>query len=167
MKKFSFLPGMLLVTSTAIVFFLACQKENAISSENIETNGSLSSEGVIGTAGTKKITGLISQEHAQEMAEEFAKKFPTANTLAVGYSAKDLIAYLNTLVTKYKSDSVYVTFGVYNKNTAPNKFAIGRTTVFFMGKNMKSAMGNVRSQSIDYDGDINTSNYLNGGFLVP
>jgi hypothetical protein len=119
--------------------------------------------------GTGPIVGLISRDHADNMSEAFARKFPEVGTKYVGYSTKNLISYLNTLLVKYKSDSVFVNFGYYTKETAPQKDYIGRSTIFFMGKDMRARRGNVRSMG-DTGDDPNAddgSNYLNQGHAFP
>jgi hypothetical protein len=115
------------------------------------------------------INGLISREAAERMQEAFEKKYSSANgTEYVAFSVKDLDNYMQQLKAKYKSDSVYVSFGVYDEKTAVNKKDIGRITVFFLGKNNNATKnGNIRGQEVLDDGTGTGSNYLNHGTIWP
>ncbi|MFX7140550.1 hypothetical protein ABTH88_21705, partial [Acinetobacter baumannii] len=82
----------------------------------------------------------ISEETAERMQDAFERKYASANTTEyVAFSIKDLDNYIQQLKAQYKSDSVYVSFGVYDEKTAVNKKDIGRITVFFLGKNNNAA----------------------------
>ncbi|MGL6068545.1 MAG: hypothetical protein ACRC0I_07295, partial [Sediminibacterium sp.] len=79
----------------------------------------------------------------------------------------DLDNYIQQLKSQYKSDSVYVSFGVYDEKTAVNKKDIGRITVFFLGKNNNAVKkGDIRGQDVTL-GDGSGSNYLNHGSIWP
>lgn len=114
------------------------------------------------------INGLISEDAAERMQEAFAKKYKSANsTDYVAFSIKDIDNYVQQLKAKYKSDSIYVSFGVYDEKTAVNKKDIGRITVFFLGKNNNSVKkGDIRGQDVLLD-DGTGSNYLNHGSIWP
>jgi len=162
MKKFSFIGSVLLLAAVVTFLFIGCQKESSVADDTVTTDGSSESAVIKGTDGSG-ISGLISEENAKLMAAEYIKTNPKANTLSVGYATKDLIAFLKVLNNKYKSDTVYVTFGVYNKKTAHNPSQIGRTTVFFMGNNGASN-GRVKTNAEDVE---SSSNYLNQGQMAP
>ena len=121
----------------------------------------LSSQAINGS----NIRGLISKEAAERMGENFNQAYKTKNgTEYVAFSVRDMSNYLQQLKGKYKSDSVYVSFGVYDEKTAVKRKDIGRITVFFMGKNNNKTNGNIRSQEAEDDG---TSNYFNHGTIWP
>jgi|GEM_PF-565276 hypothetical protein len=164
MKKFSFIGSLLLLTTVIVFLFIGCQKESAVADETV-TPAAGGESVVVGTdGGDAKIQGLISEENAAAMSAAYAKSVPKGSTLSVTYSTKDLIAFLKTLNTKYKSDSVRVTFGIYDKKTAHTRGQIGRTTIFFMGNNIATSKGGVRTNAI---GDIESSNFLNKGEMAP
>ena len=163
MKKFSFISSVFLLVLVLVFLFVGCQKEQAATTTDTEQSNS---ENIKATAGSSMINGLISQDHAQQMSDAFAKKCPRVVTRYVGYSTKNLIAFLNVLLTKYKSDSVFVGYGLYDSNTAPKASYIGRSTIFFMGQNMITTTGAIKVQSVN-DEDSNTSNFLNQGALFP
>lgn len=157
---------------TAItIFFLAitliaCQKdENASKLKLAEANNEM---GISGSAVTgTDINGLITESAADRMKRKFNATYTNSNkTEYVSFSVKDIANYLDQLKKKYKSDSVYVSFGVYDEITAVDKKDIGRVTVFFLGKNNLSKKGDIRSQN-DAGTDPKGSNYLNHGTLWP
>jgi hypothetical protein len=165
MKKFSFLSSVFLLIVVVVFLFVGCQKETAATEE--ENTTIVSSDGAVvkGIEGTSIVTGLISPDHAQKMSHAFAKKYPDVITNSVGYSTKNLIAYLTILSQKYKIDSVFVGFGLYDNETAPKRSYIGRATIFFMGDNStKLTSGAVGTDEADQS---RSSNYLNGGTMLP
>ena len=166
MKKFSFIGSILLLAVVVIFLFIGCQKESAATdtTEAIATTGGESA--VIKSTAGSGINGLISEENATQMAAAYAKSNPVGKTLSVAYATKDLIAYLKVLNNKYKSDSVYVTFAIYDKKTAHKPAQIGRTTVFFMG-NKGAGLGKVTTNGLINADDDASSNYLNGGMQRP
>jgi len=144
----------------------SCQKDQDVADEATSESSTInemniSSQAVNGT----NIRGLISKETAERMGQNFNKTYKTKNgTEYVGFSS-DMSNYLQQLKDKYKSDSVYVSFGVYDEKTAVNKKDVGRITVFFMGKNNnKNASGNIKSQRAE---DDDASNYFNHGSIWP
>jgi hypothetical protein len=167
MKKFTFIGSFLTLACVTCFLIIGCKKEQA--SLDQKTQDATENTNISSSMGTGAIVGLISRDHADNMSEAFARKFPEVGTKYVGYSTKNLISYLNTLLVKYKSDSVFVNFGYYTKETAPQKDYIGRSTIFFMGKDMRARRGNVRSMG-DTGDDPNAddgSNYLNQGHAFP
>jgi len=142
----------------------SCQKEQEPADESANSGrdeSKISSQAVNGT----NIRGLISKETAERMSETFNQAYKTKNgTEYVAFAVNDMSNYLLQLKEKYKSDSVYVSFGVYDAKTAVNKADIGRITVFFMGKNNNKTSGNIRSQEAEDDGK---SNYFNHGNIWP
>lgn len=143
---------------------LSCQKDQG-NPDNLETGAKdeakISSQAVNGA----NIRGLISKEAAERMGQNFNQTYKSTNsTEYVAFSVVDMSNYLQQLKDKYKSDSVYVSFGVYDEKTAVNIKDIGRTTVFFMGKNNNKTSGNIRSQDALDDG---SSNYFNHGSIWP
>ena len=148
---------------TAFISMTSCQKdqEAAETSTSAREVTRISSQAVNGT----NIRGLISKETADRMSETFNQTYKSTNsTQYVAFDINDMSNYLQQLKDKYKSDSVYVSFGIYDEKTAVNQTDIGRITVFFMGKNNTKPNGNIRSQSSDSD---TLSNYLNHGSIWP
>ncbi len=150
----------------ASLTLVSCEKaqEEAIDPtvENAVDEGNISAQ-----AAGNTIRGLISKEAAERMGEKFNETYKSKNTSQyVAFSIKDMGNYLDQLKRKYKSDSVYVSFGVYDEQTAVKKSDIGRVTVFFMGKNLKTKTGNIKSQAID-DVMDDGSNYFNHGSIWP
>jgi hypothetical protein len=169
MKKFTFIGSFLTLACVTCFLIIGCKKEQA--SLGQQNQDAAENTNISSSMGTGAIVGLISKDHADDMSEAFARRFPDVRTKYVGYSTKNLISYLNTLLVKYKSDSVFVNFGYYTKETAPQKDYIGRSTIFFMGKDMRVRKGNARSMgagdiSEDPNGD-DGSNYLNQGHAFP
>ncbi|SJZ58520.1 hypothetical protein [Sediminibacterium ginsengisoli] len=164
MKKIHLLSGFVMLAAVATLF-VACQKEqNGLTKE---TETASSNEIVNGVAvNANDVAGLISSDAADEMRDEFLKKYGKNSTQYVAFSTKDLANYLAILTKKYKSDSIYVNFGVYNKKTATSKANEGKLTVFFMGKNKNTKTGNIRTQAVD-DSEDTSSNYLNHGGIYP
>ncbi|HEY1018787.1 MAG TPA: hypothetical protein VGE25_07310, partial [Sediminibacterium sp.] len=78
--------------------------------------------------------------------------------------AKDLIAFINGLQAKYKSDVIYVNFGVYGRGALPvSSKDYGRLTVFFTGNKIPAPAITRRTDGI---GDP-LDEFLNHGQLVP
>ncbi|MBL7759469.1 MAG: hypothetical protein JNK08_02110 [Sediminibacterium sp.] len=158
--------GVLLIAATVS----SCQKdqgENSLTqTSSAREEGSVSGQAVA----ANNISGLISEESGEELRENYHNKNARSGneTEYVAFSVKDLSNYLALIRSKYKSDSVYVSFGVYTEKTAVNKKDIGRTTIFFMGKNNVSKAGKIRSQDdVLDDGTGFGSNYLNHGNIYP
>ena len=167
MKKYFTLKMLGLVTIVTIAIS-SCQKD-ATDTALAQASKEKEEMTVIGQAvNPASISGLISEEAAEKMRENFGKTYKTKNeTEYVAFSVKDMTNYLQQLKTKYKSDSVYVSFGVYDEKTSVNKKDIGRVTVFFLGKNKFSTKGNIKSQddvANPFDGG---SNYFNHGNIWP
>jgi hypothetical protein len=168
MKKFSVISSFLLLSAVVTFLFIGCQKESAaVDEQTTATDGESSAIKGVSGGSASAIHGLISESDAVMMAAEYAKSNPKGRTTHVSYATKDLIAFLKTLNSKYKSDSVYVTFGIYNKKTAHTPGQVGRTTVFFMGNNG----GGIGSKSVKTNGisisDEVSSNYMNQGGMAP
>lgn len=158
--------GVLLIAATVS----SCQKdqgENSLTqTSSAREEGSVSGQAVA----ANNISGLISEESGEELRENYHNKNARSGneTEYVAFSVKDLSNYLALIRSKYKSDSVYVSFGTYTEKTAVNKKDIGRTTIFFMGKNNVSKAGKIRSQNdTEDDGTGFGSNYLNHGTIYP
>ena len=157
------------LTITLMTFALglsACQKSQEESTdptvENAFNEGKISAQ-----AANTTIRGLISKEAAERMREKFNETYKSTSTSQyVAFSIKDLGNYLDQLKRSYKSDSVYVSFGIYDEKTAVKNTDIGRVTVFFMGKNMNTKTGNIKSQAAD-DVIDDGSNYFNHGSIWP
>ena len=147
----------------------SCQKDQT-ETEMTQSSNSNDEMSIRGNAvAAADISGLISQESAERMRENFDRSYKSHNkTEYVAFSVKDISNYMHQLKSKYKSDSVYVSFGVYDEKTAVNKKDAGRITIFFMGKNKVSLKGNIKSQDevID-DGTGSGSNYFNHGTIWP
>jgi hypothetical protein len=166
MKKFSFHTTLLLV-SMVVVIFSSCQKEQAAvtpEAEVVEGRG-------VAAAGVGPYSGSINSNYAQSLAANYYKKYGSddKSSQSVAFSAKDLIAFINSLKTKYKSDIIYVNFGVYGKGAAPvSAKDYGRLTVFFTGNNMPGSTAGGRRSDGAAD-DLNyTDQFLNhGGLCCP
>jgi hypothetical protein len=159
----------LLAALFTVLLFTACSKDE---NETAKLQGNAENEEMLiqGNAfGTEPINGLISKDAAERMQDNFNKKFASSNgTEHIAFSVNDLGNYVKQLKNKYKSDSVYVSFGVYDEKTAVNKKDIGRITVFFFGKNNNpNQSGNIRSQEVLDDGTGTGSNYFNHGSIWP
>lgn len=162
MKKFSFLSAAIMISSVAVVLFISCQKEQTAvadqetSSERVSVNGS---------NGSGSYAGSVNQSYADALAANYIKKFgdDDKQSQSVAFNAKDLISFLQGLQTKYKSDVIYVNFGLYGKGApAVNPKNNGRLTVFFTGNKPQYSSGR-RQDGTDDGGD----DYLNHGELSP
>ena len=147
----------------------SCQKDQG-DTTLMQASGTQEEGRVSGQAITaNNISGLISEESGENLRENYHNKNARSGneTEYVAFSVKDLSNYLALIRSKYKSDSVYVSFGVYDEKTAVNKKNIGRTTIFFMGKNNVSKAGRIRSQDDTGEDNGDGSNYLNHGTIYP
>ena len=165
MKKFSVLPGLLLTASVVVVLFISCQKEQTATPEEVVTP---SSEKVVGVAGGGSYAGSIKPSYAAALAANYMKKFGTDDdqTQSVAFSAKDLVAFINGLKAKYKSDIIYVNFGVYGRGALPvNSKDYGRLTVFFTGDKISATRGSSRTDGIEDDSV--SDEFLNHGSMFP
>jgi len=157
--------GILLVAAAVS----SCQKDQGETSltqtSSAQEEGSVSGQAVA----ANNISGLISEESGEGLRENYHNKNARSGneTEYVAFSVKDLSNYLSLIRSKYKSDSVYVSFGAYDEKTAVKKKDIGRTTIFFMGKNNVSKAGKIRSQDDFLDDGTGGSNYLNHGTIYP
>jgi hypothetical protein len=164
MKKFSFISNAVLLGAVVTFLFLACQKEqNAVSDDQVTTSENVRSVGVTGGG---SFAGSIDGSYAAALQNNFAKKYDEDNqTLKVAFSAKELLAFINSLQTKYNSDIIYVNFGVYGKGAfAPNPKDNGRLTVFFTGNNINNSSGNTRTTGMDAS---SSDQRLNHGEIFP
>jgi hypothetical protein len=166
MQKYFISKILTLTMLTILATFSACQKQQEETSAPTIEN-SLDELAISAQATSIQINGLISKDAAERMAKIFNETYKTPNTSQhVSFSTKDLGNYLDLLRKKYKSDSVYVGFGIYDAKTAVKKTDIGRITVFFKGKNRNTVNGNVNSQSVA--NQLNEgSNYFNHGSIWP
>lgn len=158
MKKLVFLLGTIMLVT---VLFSSCQKEQAAATEDTAAT----SERVVGVAGNGPYEGSINAGYAASLAANYAKKFGGDDqTLRVEFKAKDLIAFINGIQAKYKSDIIYVNFGVYGKGAQPvNPKDYGRLTVFFTGNKIPAPSATRRTDGL---GDP-LDEFLNHGGLVP
>jgi hypothetical protein len=97
-----------------VLTFSACQKEQEEATdpavENTFDEGNIS-----GQATANNISGLITRDAAERMAKKFNETYKTSNASQyVAFSTKDLGNYMDLIRKKYKSDSVYVSFGIYD-----------------------------------------------------
>jgi len=164
MKKFSFIGGSVLFALVVVFVFMACQKEQS----TVATDTPSGSESAVihGTSSNGPFDGSINGTYADALAKNFAKKYDDDDqTLQIAFSAKDLSAFIASLQTKYKSDIIYVNFGLYGKNAAaPNNKDNGRMTVFFTGNHMPKSTGNTRGNGLAVS---NTDAFLNHGQIFP
>lgn len=158
MKKLVFLFGTIMLVT---VLFSSCQKEQTAATEDTAAT----SERVVGVAGTGPYEGSINAGYAASLAANYAKKFGGDDqTLRVEFKAKDLIAFINGMQAKYKSDIVYVNFGVYGRGAQPvNPKDYGRLTVFFTGNKIPAPAATRRTDGI---GDP-LDEFLNHGQIYP
>jgi hypothetical protein len=166
MKKFSFLPGIMLIAVVTAVMFISCQKEQNTSSTTAAT-AAASESNVVGVAGTATLAGAVPTVYAAALKANYAKKYGSADdqTQMVAFSAKDLVTFINSLQTKYKSDIIYVNFGVYGKGALPVQSKdYGRLTVFFTGNNIPGLTSGKKTDGTSDDG---SDEFLNHGGLVP
>lgn len=166
MKKFSILSATLMV-GVALALVVSCQKESSATTQNDATV--VASEGrVAATAGVGPYAGSIQSTYAASLADNFAKKFD-GQSQAVAFKAKDLISFLTNLQNKYKSDVIYVNFGVYGRGAAPvDSKDYGKLTVFFSG-NKTGSEGNKRTDDgpTNPNDPSNNDQYLNHGGIWP
>jgi len=159
MKKLVFLLGTIMLVT---VLFSSCQKEQAAATEDTAAT----SERVVGVAGNGPYEGSINPGYAASLVMNYAKKYGNDDqqSLRVEFKAKDLIAFINGLQTKYKSDIVYVNFGVYGKGALPvNPKDYGRLTVFFTGNKIPAPSTTRRNDGL---GDP-LDEFLNHGGIYP
>ncbi len=167
MKKYFNNKFLTIVMMAAALSLTACQKDQEeVTEPTVEK--AFDESKISGQATSSNIRGLITQEAAERMGKMFNKTYKTSNSSEyIAFSTKDLGNYMDLLRRKYKSDSVYVSFGMYDEKTAVKKSDIGRITVFFMGKNMNTKNGSIKTQSADDDKDGDGSNYFNHGTIWP
>ncbi len=158
MKKIHLLSGFLMLVVTTTLF-VACHKEqNGIAPEKKSTNRTTDNETVNGVAvNGDGIYGFITSSDAEKMRSAYLKANPNG-TQYVSFQMKDLEGFLNVLKSKYKSDVVYVNFGVYDSQTGPGKE--GKTTVFFSGNDKTTQTGGAVTNAAD-------PTYLNHGGIYP
>lgn len=158
MKKLSLI-GKVAVTMSLVLCLMACQKQ-----QDATVDQATDSNIIQMAAGTGKPSGDINRDDAADLAETY-KKSSNGGTEYVAFKIKDLQLFLNNIQAKYKSDEVYVNFGVYTDKTAPSKDLIGRTTIFFSGNNKKKTLGGiVKTNDL---AELDFSDYLNHGQVYP
>jgi amino acid transporter len=166
MKKFSFLSSVFLLIVVVVFLFVGCQKETATTEE---TNNVISTESPVvkGISGNSTLAGSISTAYAAALQANFKDKYGD-NTYQIAFSAKDLSTFISKLQGKYKSDVIYVNFGLYGQGApAVNWKDNGRLTVFFTGNNIKSNIsGSVKTDGIS-SSDRDEDAYLNHGQMYP
>lgn len=168
MKKFTLFLNTLILPVLACMLFASCQKEqNTLSSE---TNAGTDNEKVVGVAGGGKYAGSITGSYASALAANYLKMYGSdrGHTNYVAFSAKDLKQFITDLQTKYKSDTIYVNFGVYGRGAAPvNSKDYGRLTVFFTGNNISLGTTGGRRNDGFTASDPSQDEFLNHGDLTP
>lgn len=164
MKKFSFSVSMFALAATVAILFVACQKEQAPATA--QTDAAATESNVIVGVNGGAIPGLISTSSADALRAAYIKLAGEKGTQYIKFDIDDVIAYLKAMKSKYKSDAVYVNFGIYDANTVPNGKTeyIGRQTVFFSVNNNKKSGGNI---IVNGDGDDEGPNELNHGQIYP
>lgn len=158
MKKLVLLFGTIMLVT---VFFSSCQKEQTVA----ETPAANENSNIVGVAGVGPYEGSIAPSYAASLAANYVKKFGDKDqSIRVEFKTKDLIAFINGLQAKYKSDVIYVNFGVYGKGAEPvNPKDYGRLTVFFTGNKIPAPSTSRRTDGL-LDG---LDEFLNHGGLVP
>lgn len=168
MKKFSTLFSTALLSALVIVFLVSCQKEQSTATADSAAATGESAR-VVGISGSgPALSGSINGPYAAALAANYAKKYGGSSdnqAQSVAFSAKDLIAFINSLQTKYKSDLIYVNFGVYGKGAAPvDAKDYGKLTVFFTGGSSTSSN---RRNNDGGDGIGDGGDALNHGSIYP
>ena len=168
MKKNS-LTGSLLLAIVITVLFTACQKEQSTTATETDAVAAGSENSTIvrvaGTGGS--YPGSINPTYAAALAANYSRKFGDDDdfTKYVAFSAKDLVAFINNLQTKYKSDIIYVNFGVYGRGAqAVNYRDNGRLTVFFTGNKIPAPASGRKSDGLL---DDVLDEFLNHGQIFP
>ncbi|MES2371022.1 MAG: hypothetical protein V4557_00480 [Bacteroidota bacterium] len=168
MKKFSFLSAAVLLSSIVVVLLISCQKEQSIASNEPSLNSTEETH-IVALSGNGPYSGSIKPSYAASLAANYAKKYGSDNnqTQYVAFSAKDLVAFINGLQAKYKSDIIYVNFGVYGQGALPVQSRdYGRLTVFFTGNKILGSNTQRNFGAADADNAAN-DDFLNHGGLVP
>jgi hypothetical protein len=165
MKKFFSFPAKLAFAAILLIGFASCQKDQAATTTDDASNSGTESR-VVGTAGAGTWAGSIPPDYAAALAANYADKYDDRNqTQYVAFSIKDLSEFLSNLKAKYKSDLVYVNFGVYGKGAKPvDGKDWGRLTVFLTGNKIPAP-----SSSKKTDGLIDDllDEFLNHGQIYP
>lgn len=110
----------------ASITLVSCQKaQEEVMDPTVEN--AVDEGNITGQAAGNTIRGLISKEAAERMGEKFNETYKTKNASQyIAFSTKDLRNYMDLLKRKYKSDSVYVSFGVYDeKQLLKNRILAG------------------------------------------
>lgn len=155
----------------AVVFLVSCQKDEVAATTDNQNNTTVVAEGaVVGTAGLGHYAGSIPSTYASALAANYSRKYGEGDQAqSVAFSAKDLISFIQGLQAKYKSDVIYVNFGVYGKGAAPvSSKDWGKLTVFFTGNKIPSASSNGSTRK-DGPDDITADpdQFLNHGQIFP
>ena len=145
------------------ILIISCQKEqNNVTPDT--ASASTENNVVVGVSGGT-IPGLITRSDADDLTNEYLKVNGSSATQSVQFSIADLTAYITAMQKKYKSDKIYINFGIYNSKTTPNgnKALIGKRTIYFGVNNNKSGSSTKKDDAFDsFDDD-----YLNHGQLYP
>ncbi|MES2005109.1 MAG: hypothetical protein V4450_11340 [Bacteroidota bacterium] len=165
MKKFYSFSSTLLLSAVVSVLLLSCQKEQAAATDDTATPAL--ENRVVGVQGGGPYSGSINPSYAASLGANYAKKYGSGDdqTQLVAFSAKDLVSFINGLKAKYKSDTIYVNFGIYGKGALPaNSKDYGRLTVFFTGNRIPAPSTRVGNNGLL---DDVLDEFLNHGGLVP
>ena len=168
MKKNSIFSSTLLLVTVFAVIFTSCKKEQSAATGDTNATASAENNHMVAVSGSGSYAGSIKASYASALAANYAKQYGSDNnqTQSVAFSATDLIAFLNGLKNKYKSDIIYVNFGVYGKGALPlNSKDYGRLTVFFTGNKIPAPSASRRNDDIGDDGSMD--DYLNHGSMLP
>lgn len=168
MRKFFFFSNKLLLLAAVTIFTVSCQKEQVETTE--PEIAATENNRIVGVSGGGPYEGSIAPSYASSLAKNYQKKFGDDDDNVaerVEFKAKDLIAFINGLQAKYKSDIIYVNFGVYGKGALPvNSKDYGRLTVFFTG-NKIPAPSTPRKRRSDGILEEVLDEFLNHGDLIP
>lgn len=167
MKKILLNAKLLMGVMVMMVVIAACTKEQSPVAEE----QAVASEGtVVAKVAGSSWEGAVPASYAAALAANYADKYDEDNaTYQVAFKADDLVAYINNLKAKYKSDVIYVNFGVYGKNApAPvnPKKNNGRLTVFFTGNKIPAPSTGKRSDNTMSAFDA-MDEFLNHGSMIP
>jgi hypothetical protein len=165
MKKYSLFSRALTLVVLATVVLMSCKKEQSEVADTIVPPATDNSGLIVSGSGNGPYSGSIDQSYAAALAGNYAKKYDDDDQVQyVSFKADELISFLQNLKAKYKSDYIYVNFGVYGKGAKPvSSKDWGRLTVFFTGNKIPATIKR-RTEGVM---DLSDDEFLNHGQIYP